>query len=312
MNVFSSEMHLITFLIIIVQIIILVNYIVNDLKERNNKSTKRFLVFTIFFILYNLFSGLFPDQKIPIAISLQLILAYGVGIFVALYYVHYVYTEFNIKQFKYFTVKHLVMVIGSSFIVFFVIPLIILEDLVLSRRLFIFIPILLAFVFLYKVSRPLLKLYKRKKGVIEKFYRDRIITGYIALLSIVLMPVAVSLGDYQVVEQLVVNFGYFVLAAALARNNIYLANKKEQFLKRIGYVHDRDNISVIETFNDFNFSQREIEIANYILDGLSYKKIADNLFIAEGTVSKHASNIFKKAEVEDKKSFVSLFISESV
>ncbi len=312
MNVFGSEMHLITFLIIIVQIIILVNYIVNDLKERNNKSTKRFLVFTIYFIVYNLFSGLFPDEKILITINLQLILAYSIGIFLALYYVHYVYTEFNIKQFKYFTVKHLSIVIGSSFIVFFVIPLIIFGNLTLSRKFFIFIPILLAFAFLYKVSTPLLKLYQQKKSIYEKFYRDRIITGYIALLSIVLMPVAVSLGDYQVIEQLVVNFGYFVLAIALTRNNIYLANKKEQFLKRMGYVDDRDNISIINAFNTFNFSQREIEVANYILDGWSYKKIGYNLFIAEGTVSKHASNIFKKAGVDDKKTFVSSFITESV
>jgi len=261
-------------------------------------------------ILYNVFSGLFPDPEYPISLIVQYILAYGIGVFVALYYVYYVYSEFDIKKLRYFTVKHLIVILGSAFIFFFVVPLLIWSDIVIAKSTFIYIPVFVAFAFLYRISFPLIKLYRERKGKSQRFYRNRIITGYLALLSIVLMPVVVAMGDYQVMEQLTVNSGYFLLAIALIQNNIYLAQKRIQFLLKIGYSDektDEANLSIIEHFNSLNLSKREIEIADYILEGKSYKEISKSLFIAEGTVSKHASNIFKKAGVEDRPNFVVLF-----
>ncbi|PKA99582.1 regulatory LuxR family protein [Flavobacteriaceae bacterium MAR_2009_75] len=310
MKVFGSEMHLITFLIIVIELIIIVNFTITSFKEKSNKSTKRFIWFTLTMILYNVFSGLFPDPEYPISLIVQYILAYGIGVFVALYYVYYVYSEFDIKKLRYFTVKHLIVILGSAFIFFFVVPLLIWSDIVIAKSTFIYIPVFVAFAFLYRISFPLIKLYRERKGKSQKFYRNRIITGYLALLSIVLMPVVVAMGDYQVMEQLTVNSGYFLLAIALIQNNIYLAQKRIQFLLKIGYSDektDEANLSIIEHFNSLNLSKREIEIANYILEGKSYKEISKSLFIAEGTVSKHASNIFKKAGVEDRPNFVALF-----
>ncbi|GFZ81602.1 hypothetical protein GCM10011531_09810 [Aquaticitalea lipolytica] len=56
-----------------------------------------------------------------------------------------------------------------------------------------------------------------------------------------------------------------------------------------------------------DLTRREIEIALCILNNVSYKKIAQELFIAESTVSKHASNIFKKTGVKNKRQFISRF-----
>ncbi|MDF4220874.1 LuxR C-terminal-related transcriptional regulator [Maribacter sp. M208] len=40
---------------------------------------------------------------------------------------------------------------------------------------------------------------------------------------------------------------------------------------------------------------------------MSYKNIAKDLFIAESTVSKHASNIFKKSGVKNRTEFLKRF-----
>lgn len=50
-------------------------------------------------------------------------------------------------------------------------------------------------------------------------------------------------------------------------------------------------------------SPRESEVATRILQGATYRDIADNLFIAEGTVRFHAHHIFEKAEVANRRSF---------
>lgn len=306
MTVFGSEMHIVTFFIIAVQLILLTNFVIISLKKRDSKSTNRFIWFTISLISYNFFSGIFPDTNIPIPLSIQYIVAYGVGLYTALYYVYYVYSEFDIGHLKFFTLRHLMIILISAFIFFFVLPLIIWQDIGIAKYSFIFIPVAVAIAFLVKISTPLIELYKEKGGATNRFYRDRIATGYLTLLSIVLMPIIVALGDFQVVEQLTVNGGYFVLAVALIRINIYQDLKKEQFLHRLGYTDDAreaKNIAILKYFSKLDLSKREIEVANLILDGKSYKQIGSYLFIAEGTVSKHASNIFKKAEVQNRREF---------
>ncbi|MAM17359.1 LuxR C-terminal-related transcriptional regulator [Muricauda oceani] len=306
MTVFGSEMHIVTFFIIAVQLILLTNFVIISLKKRDSKSTNRFIWFTISLISYNFFSGIFPDTNIPIPLSIQYIVAYGVGLYTALYYVYYVYSEFDIGHLKFFTLRHLMIILISAFIFFFVLPLIIWQDIGIAKYSFIFIPVAVAIAFLVKISTPLIELYKEKGGATNRFYRDRIATGYLTLLSIVLMPIIVALGDFQVVEQLTVNGGYFVLAVALIRINIYQDLKKEQFLHRLGYTDDAreaKNIAILKYFSKLDLSKREIEVANLILEGKSYKQIGSYLFIAEGTVSKHASNIFKKAEVQNRREF---------
>jgi DNA-binding NarL/FixJ family response regulator len=50
----------------------------------------------------------------------------------------------------------------------------------------------------------------------------------------------------------------------------------------------------------YNLSSREMEIAKLVCEGLKYKEIAEKLFIAERTVTKHVQNIFEKVGVTNK------------
>ena len=50
----------------------------------------------------------------------------------------------------------------------------------------------------------------------------------------------------------------------------------------------------------FEISEREKEIVSLLLDGCSYKEIAEKLFIAHETVKSHVTNIYRKAGVKSK------------
>ena len=68
-------------------------------------------------------------------------------------------------------------------------------------------------------------------------------------------------------------------------------------LKAIRYLsHENDH----QRSDDYNLSQRELEILKLISKGIQYKSIADQLFISAETVKKHVSNIFKKLQVKNK------------
>ena len=66
----------------------------------------------------------------------------------------------------------------------------------------------------------------------------------------------------------------------LLRNPIEIENKKDQ--------------------EDIKLTNRESEVLEHLSKGLSYGRIAENLFISLGTVRKHIENIYKKLQVHNK------------
>lgn len=51
---------------------------------------------------------------------------------------------------------------------------------------------------------------------------------------------------------------------------------------------------------DFQLTDRETEVLEQLGKGLSYTKIADNIFLSPSTVRKHIENIYKKLQVHSK------------
>ncbi len=60
------------------------------------------------------------------------------------------------------------------------------------------------------------------------------------------------------------------------------------------------NKPIEKTSEEFNLTEREKEILKCLVDGMSYKIIADTCFISIDTVSGHIKNIYKKLHVHSK------------
>lgn len=59
-----------------------------------------------------------------------------------------------------------------------------------------------------------------------------------------------------------------------------------------------------------NLTQRELEISKLVAEGLSNKEIASKLFITEGTVKNHISNILSKLGLSHRTQ-IALYIIEN-
>jgi len=112
-------------------------------------------------------------------------------------------------------------------------------------------------------------------------------------MSIILLPLLTYFGDFQPITQPLVTMAFFLVT--IMEVNSYLYRLKNTYvLKR--------NIG-----KEYNFTNRENEIALQIIKGDSYKKIAENMFISYGTVRKHASNIFIKSDTTNRDQFIKKF-----
>ena len=64
--------------------------------------------------------------------------------------------------------------------------------------------------------------------------------------------------------------------------------------------------------SDYGLSDREKEILQYIVSGLTKQQIADKLFLSFHTVNTHIKNIYKKLEVNTKAAVVSKAFRENL
>ncbi|CAM1358664.1 membrane hypothetical protein [Tenacibaculum sediminilitoris] len=95
-----------------------------------------------------------------------------------------------------------------------------------------------------------------------------------------------------------------------SENNLQLL--KSKLYKVLNHLDDDEVLhkieyKILQQFKNYQFSNREIEVATLILNYTKYKDIANKMSVTEKTISKHASNIFKKTEVKNKTEFIELF-----
>ena len=71
-------------------------------------------------------------------------------------------------------------------------------------------------------------------------------------------------------------------------------------MRTLKLLRNPDSISNLQEREEISLSSREIEVLEQLSKGLSYTKIAENLFLSPSTVRKHIENIYKKLQVHSK------------
>lgn len=134
-------------------------------------------------------------------------------------------------------------------------------------------------------------------------------TGYIGIVFMGTMPIVVFFGDYQVINNALVNVSFLLTFMAYTKYHLYQSKLEFELLNKINLSakSELDSVKECTNFNAYYLTRREVEIAHLMLQKLTYSEIANDLFIGENTVSKHGSNIIKKTKCKNKAHFISNF-----
>lgn len=299
---FGTAIHWTTFFYLLVDtVIVLLTFYLY--KKNTQSNFKRFLVVGLLFVAYNSTGGFLPMDGFPAPSIFQYIITYGVAISLCLYIVYYLYKEYDIVVLRvHFSIKNLAILATASFVTLFLIPYFLTESLDSARLLFtvpisIFVFVLLGF-FYKRISNPTNP---------NPFFLRRNRLSILCVSCIGLLPILTVIGDYQWLTFTVMNLAFYAITAIEIDRYLYLLENKtrlyEVFALNKALTDDRLKPKIIYE----NLTRREVEIALSILGKATYKKIGEDLFIAESTVSKHASNIFKKTGVKNRREFLRQF-----
>ena len=168
MTFLNTEIHIVTFLITVFEAAMLFFAFIWFLSRPSERSRKRYVVLLLLLIIYNLFSGLFPDASINIPITIQNILAYMGGICVSMYFVYYIYMSLELENLKRLAVYGALWFLFLPFIIFFVLTYMITNDLELSRKLLVVVPFLFSVYYIITLTRAIRIRYRVLKSRTEK------------------------------------------------------------------------------------------------------------------------------------------------
>lgn len=105
MLVFGTQMHIVTFIFVSIEIVIFFYLALIRLARPDDKITTLNLILIFLLLIYNITGGLLPDPKLPGSYFLQEAIAYATGFITPCYFPYYVYKAFGLVRMKFHAYK---------------------------------------------------------------------------------------------------------------------------------------------------------------------------------------------------------------
>lgn len=294
MLVFGTEMHLVTFIFLLVEVFLFFYQFIYYLQRPQDKGRMWYLILLFLLIVYNITGGLFPDADLSIPIVTQNIIAYGSGFLMGAYFPYYFYRAFELKRLMFHAIYGVLCFLILPYLIFFVIDYRTDGDLDSAVKYGVVVPFFYSLVVLIAIIRAIRHKYKNDPND-NNFWE--MIAVYFAVVPWATLTPFSFFGVEQMWEVIFTNGGFAVITVLFITRNIREARREYQHLQNL---HKDSELLFTENCEAYQLSKREVEVVKLIKSGMKYKDIAEKLFISEKTVSNHVQNIFEKVKVTNK------------
>ncbi|TYQ00206.1 regulatory LuxR family protein [Tenacibaculum adriaticum] len=299
---FGTSIHWTTFFYLLIDIFIVIFSFFQSFRFKNS-NPDRYIVLGVLFIAYNTSGGFLPTKEFFGPLILQYIITYSISIILIIYVIYYLYKEYDILILKiYLSVTNISIILFTGFICLFLLPYFLTKSLYVARIVFTFPAILLSLYFLWAFYDRVSKTPKS-----NKFTLRRSKLSLLCAFSIASLPLLTVIGDFQWLTFSVMNLSFYAITAIEIDRYLYILENKNKMFEIFSFHKENKQKHIESKLIYQRLTRREIEIAVSILGNKTYKQIGDDFFIAESTVSKHASNIFKKTGARNKTEFIKRF-----
>ncbi|MEJ7823066.1 MAG: ATP-binding protein, partial [Chitinophagaceae bacterium] len=212
----GTQMHIITFIFVCIEIVIFFYLLIYRLARPDNKTTTLNIILIFLLITYNVTGGLLPDPNLPGSVFIQNDIAYFTGFITPCYFPYYVYKAFGLEKMKFHAFKGVYLFLILPYFIFIVIYGV-SNNLMTAKNLFI-LPVLYAFWVLYS-------LYVSLKFKYRNDFSSREAKEEVTIIFLSLSPwVGLAFIDYfnvgQAAEASITNTGFLLLLALQVKKHI--------------------------------------------------------------------------------------------
>jgi DNA-binding CsgD family transcriptional regulator len=312
----DTEMHWVTFGFVCLELVILFYLLIHRFARPDDKTISLNIILIALLLAYNITGGLLPDPNLPGSFFVQECIAYATGFITPAYFPYYVYKAFDLEKMEFHARRGVLYFLVLPYFLF-VTVFAISNDLNHAKNILV-IPVVYALWVLVSLQKSIRFKYKNEYSTGD--VKEEAGVLYFSLTPWVGLPFITYFNLSQSVEATVTNTGFLLLLALhvkqhveqvrtehdrLIASEMQLLNWNEQLQEEVDKrTKELERISaeerVSQNCHNYRLTGREKEIVLFICRGNSYRQIAEALFIAERTVTKHVQNIFDKVNVSNK------------
>jgi signal transduction histidine kinase/DNA-binding NarL/FixJ family response regulator len=222
----GTQMHLVTFLFVCIEIVILFYLIIYRLARPDDKTAYLNIILIFLLITYNVTGGLLPDKNLPGSFFVQMSIAYATGFITPCYFPYYVHKAFGLEKMRFHAYKGVYLFLILPYITF-VLVFAVTENLDTAKNL-----LALAVVYAVWVIFSLVKAirYKYRNSSETRESREEIIILFLSITSWVGVPVIDYFNFGQAFEASITNFGFLLLFSLQVKRHIKKARIEHQRL----------------------------------------------------------------------------------
>lgn len=222
----GTQMHLLTFLFVCIEIVILSYLLIYRLARPDDKSAYLNIILIFLLIVYNVTGGLLPDENLPGSYYLQTSIAYATGFVTPCYFPYYVYHAFHLEKMKFHAYKGVFIFLIAPYVIF-VILFVSSGNLEAAKNLLI-IPTAYALWVIITLIRAVR--HKYKNSFETKGAKEELAVSFISLTPWVSLPVIDFYNLGQSVEATTTNTGFLLLLALQLKQHIRMVKAEHQRL----------------------------------------------------------------------------------
>ena len=101
----GTQMHVVTFVFVCIEIVILFYLIIYKLSRPGDNTAILNIILISLLILYNVTGGLLPDPNLPGSVFIQNDIAYATGFITPCFFPYYVYKAFGLQKMRFHAVS---------------------------------------------------------------------------------------------------------------------------------------------------------------------------------------------------------------
>jgi len=216
MLVFGTQMHVITFIFVSIEIVIFFYLIIHKLARPDDKTA--FLNITLIFLLiiYNVTGGLFPDPNLPGSYFIQMVIAYATGFIVPCYFPYYVYKAFKLEKMRFHAFTGVFLFFMLPYLLF-VIIFAVSNNLATAKNLFV-LPLLYASWVIYTLQKAIRYKYHNNFSSFES--KEEVTVIFLSLTPWVGLPIIDYFNLGQTIEVSMTNTGFLLLFALQVKRQV--------------------------------------------------------------------------------------------
>jgi signal transduction histidine kinase/DNA-binding NarL/FixJ family response regulator len=207
MLVFGTQMHIVTFIFVCLETVIVFYLVTYKLARPDDKTSILNIVLISLLIVYNVTGGLLPDPDLPGSFFLQEVIAYATGFITPCYFPYYVYKAFGLEKMKFHAYKGVYLFLVLPYLIF-VIVFAKTGNLTTAQQLLI-LPVLYALWVIYSLAKAIQNKYGNNFS--SKESRTEVAILFFSVTPWIGLPFITYFNQSQAIEASITNTGFLLL-----------------------------------------------------------------------------------------------------